>query len=334
MASPWPALIAAVAPLTMLLALDNAEHLLAGVAHLCNALKRSGTALAPSGHQPGAVETRAPSASLRIGPLAVPDIALPVQQALRVRRSRLVRRTRAGRRPALRAERRRRTGRDRDLSCARWLAAGHRARCGESADARDGSACWPRCRRGFGLLTASRNRNAPARQQTLRSALEWSYGLLEPAPTKRFSGASACSLGSASLELIQQVLVDPDDGAPLDSWAVLDALDALVDRSLVAVSTSADARRAPLPPARRRPAPTRSSVSKAPGEPAREMQRRHALAVAAAFDAAYEEYFSGRIGVADWLRRQRRPIWTMPATPFAGRAGRTMRSWSCASARP
>ena len=37
---PLTALIAAVAPLTMLLALDNAEHLLAGVAHLCHALTK------------------------------------------------------------------------------------------------------------------------------------------------------------------------------------------------------------------------------------------------------------------------------------------------------
>src|SRR5206468_2353206 len=35
---PLAALIAAVAPLTMLLALDNAEHLLADVARLCEAL--------------------------------------------------------------------------------------------------------------------------------------------------------------------------------------------------------------------------------------------------------------------------------------------------------
>ena len=34
------------------------------------------------------------------------------------------------------------------------------------------------------------------------------------------------------------------------------------------------------------------------------LQRRHALAVAALFDAAYEEYFSGRIGVDDWLHHR------------------------------
>jgi hypothetical protein len=33
------------------------------------------------------------------------------------------------------------------------------------------------------------------------------------------------------------------------------------------------------------------------------LQRRHALAVAAMFDAAYDDCFSGRIGSVDWLRR-------------------------------
>mgnify|MGYP006337489967 CR=1 FL=1 len=40
---PLAALVTALAPLTMLLALDNAEHLLAGVARLCQALHEGAT---------------------------------------------------------------------------------------------------------------------------------------------------------------------------------------------------------------------------------------------------------------------------------------------------
>ena len=37
--------------------------------------------------------------------------------------------------------------------------------------------------------------------------------------------------GGFTLELAQQVAIDPD-GGPLDEWAVLEALGALADRSL------------------------------------------------------------------------------------------------------
>ena len=87
------------------------------------------------------------------------------------------------------------------------------------------------------VLTASRNRAAPSRQQTLRSALEWSHGLL-PAREQVVFRRLGVMAGGASLEFIQQVLVDADDDAELDAWAVLDALDTLVDRSLLAVLPS------------------------------------------------------------------------------------------------
>jgi hypothetical protein len=149
------------------------------------------------------------------------------------------------------------------------------------------------------VLTASRNRAAPSRQQTLRSALEWSYGLLQAREQQVFRRLGVMA-GSASLEFIQQVLVDADDGA-LDIWAVLDALDTLVDRSLLAVLTSGD-----LGEPRYRLLETPRAYALECLDMAGErlaLQRRHALAVAAMFDAAYEEYFSGRIGVDEWLRR-------------------------------
>ena len=109
--------------------------------------------------------------------------------------------------------------------------------------------------------------------------------------------------GSASLEFIQQVLVDADDDAELDAWAVLDALDTLVDRSLVAVLPSGDADE-PRYRLLETPACLRAGVPAARRASVPALQRRHALAVAAMFDAAYEEYFTGRVGVDDWLRRR------------------------------
>jgi hypothetical protein len=150
------------------------------------------------------------------------------------------------------------------------------------------------------VLTTSRNRAAPARQQTLRSALEWSYGLLEERERRVFRHLGVIA-GSASLELVQEVLVDADDGG-LDVWAALDALDTLVERSLATLLTSdgADEPRYRLLESPR--AYALECLATAGEQPA--LQRRHALAVAALFDAAYEEYFSGGIAVDDWLRER------------------------------
>ena len=76
------------------------------------------------------------------------------------------------------------------------------------------------------------SRAAPARQRTLRAALEWSYGLLEPDAQALLrclgSFASAFSLQDA-----QQAAAAATP--PIDAWAVLAALGALVENSLVNV---------------------------------------------------------------------------------------------------
>jgi predicted ATPase len=79
------------------------------------------------------------------------------------------------------------------------------------------------------LLTKG-NRSAPRRQQTLRAALEWSHDGLSAAERVVFRRL-AVTVDSATLELIQEVAADDS----IDRWQVLDALDALVERSLVAV---------------------------------------------------------------------------------------------------
>ena len=79
------------------------------------------------------------------------------------------------------------------------------------------------------LLTGGA-RGAPPRQQTLQATLAWSHALLEPveqAVLRRLG----IFVGGFCLELAQQVAAD----AAIDAWAVLDALAALVDKSLVAV---------------------------------------------------------------------------------------------------
>ncbi|HEV8096035.1 MAG TPA: hypothetical protein VGP71_09920, partial [Burkholderiales bacterium] len=79
----------------------------------------------------------------------------------------------------------------------------------------------------FRLLTAG-SRLALRRHQTLRAALEWSYGLLSD-PEQRIFDALGVFAGSFSLESAQKLASD----AEIDEWAVLDHLGALVDKSLV-----------------------------------------------------------------------------------------------------
>ena len=87
----------------------------------------------------------------------------------------------------------------------------------------------------FRLLTAG-SRLAPRRHQTLRAALEWSYGLLSEQEQRTFDGLGVFA-GGFSLVSAQNLATD----AEIDEWAVLDHLGALVDKSLV-VADGASAR--------------------------------------------------------------------------------------------
>ena len=79
----------------------------------------------------------------------------------------------------------------------------------------------------FRLLTAG-SRLALRRHQTLRAALEWSYGLLSEAEQTVLDRLGVFA-GGFSLESAQQLASDD----AIDPWAVLDHLGALVDKSLV-----------------------------------------------------------------------------------------------------
>lgn len=71
-------------------------------------------------------------------------------------------------------------------------------------------------------------RSAPARQQTLENALQWTFELLDPLRQVVWRRLGVFS-GSFTLEAAQQVVADE----AIDEWAVLDALDTLVDHALL-----------------------------------------------------------------------------------------------------
>jgi predicted ATPase/DNA-binding winged helix-turn-helix (wHTH) protein len=79
----------------------------------------------------------------------------------------------------------------------------------------------------FGLLRQPAG-TAPPRHQTLWAALDWSHDLLPPAERALLRRLSVFS-GSFTAHAAQQL----SSGRDLDTWAVLDALSALVDKSLV-----------------------------------------------------------------------------------------------------
>ncbi len=76
-------------------------------------------------------------------------------------------------------------------------------------------------------------RDLPQRHQTLRAALQWSHSLLNPAEQAVLRQLGVF-VGGFTLDLAQHVAADGASGS-LDSWAVLEALGTLVDRSLVSV---------------------------------------------------------------------------------------------------
>ena len=296
---PLAALVGAVTPLSLLLALDNAEHLLDAVAGLAAALVDAAPGLRV------VVTSQAPlrlaaERVFRLGPLAVPGEALPATKALQYGAV------------ALFAER------ARAIDGRFAIGDANAAAVIEICRALDGlplaielaAARAPTLgvrpllesmQDRLKLLTTSRNRTAPQRQQALRAALEWSYGLLTPREQTVFRRLGVIA-GSASLGLIQQVVADDGERAELGRWAMLDALDILVDRSLVTVLSIDDDRE---PRYRLLESPRAFALERLEAAAERAaVQRRHAHAVAAMFDAAYVDYFSGRVGADAWMQQR------------------------------
>ena len=284
-------LVDALAPLAMLIALDNAEHLVQAVAAMAEALHR----WAPDVRL--LVTSQVPLRIVgeqvyRLGPLDMPVGTPPAAQAQRYSALALFTER------AHAADRRFQVTDDNVATvvevCRRLDGV---ALPIELAAARVPLLGLPKLAASLDqrlrLLTAG-SLTAPPRQQTLRAALEWSHGLLGEAEQKVFRRL-AVFIGSASLEAAQQVAADDPPGK-LDAWAVLDALGALVDRSLVAVV--GDERR---PRYRLLDTPRSFALERlrASGEEDA-VRRRHVSAVRALFEPALDERYAGRVGIDDW----------------------------------
>ncbi len=303
--APLEGLAAALAPLTMLLALDNAEHLLDATAQLARTLHAAAPRLSL------VVTSQAPlklpaEQVYRLDALSTPARPLPATEAIGFGAVALfVERARAAdvrfaltdaNAPAVIELCRALDG----LALAIELAA---ARAPVLGVQRLAASLDERLR----LLTASRNRDAPERQQTLRAALEWSHGFLEERERTVFRRLAVIA-GSASLELIQQVAADtPGDGSShreLDEWAVLDAVTVLVERSLLVCVVSDEADSPPRYRLLDSPKVFARELLARSGEEER-VRDRHARAVAALCETLHAQRLNGEIGVDAWGERAR-----------------------------
>lgn len=276
---PLPALVAALAPLQMLLVIDSAEHLLDAVARLARSLLAQAPGIRLLVTSQAALRIDAEHV-FRLGALSVPAAGTPAALALAYGAVALFvdQALAADRRFALT---------DANASLVIDL-------CGQL----DGVALGIKLAAarlpllGLAGLTAKlgdrlrllggAGRSTPQRQQTLRAALDWSHGLLsasEQAVLRRLC------VFSGGFTLAQASAVAGDDS--LDDWAVIDVLESLVDRSFVALEGS-EAPRYRLSQTTRKYAWLKLDEA---GERAG-TQRRHAQALAAAMDDAYESYWS------------------------------------------
>jgi predicted ATPase/class 3 adenylate cyclase len=88
-------------------------------------------------------------------------------------------------------------------------------------------------------LLSRGQRDLPARQQTMRDTIAWSYELLEPAEQQLFRALSVFVDG-ATIDAALAVAPAPD--APAGALADLDLLEALADKSLLRMENDGDAR--------------------------------------------------------------------------------------------
>lgn len=293
--SALDALVQAVAPLALLIALDNAEHLIDEVARVANALHAGAPQVTVL------VTSQAPlrlgvERVYRVGMLALPadgaavspDAALGYGAiALFAERARQVDRRfalDAGNVGAVATLCRQLDG----LPLAIGLAA---ARVPLLGVERLAVALGDRLK----LLTSG-GRDASARHRTLRAALEWSHSLLDEREQVLFRRLGVV-VGSASLELVRRIAVDD---TLLDEWSALDALSVLVDRSLVVLDGGANDA---SPRYRLLESPRAFAIERleTAGEAAL-LRERHARAMAERLGPAYDEYLEGLVGVDEWRR--------------------------------
>jgi predicted ATPase/DNA-binding winged helix-turn-helix (wHTH) protein len=133
-----------------------------------------------------------------------------------------------------------------------------------------------------------------SRHQTVRAALAWSHALLGPDEQTVFRRL-AVFVGSTPLPMALRVLADePNHPGGLDRWTVLDALGGLVDRSLVSLLRLAGSDAEDEPRYRLLEAPLALAHEHlAAANEATPLQQRHALAVLARFEQTYARLLEG-----------------------------------------
>lgn len=149
------------------------------------------------------------------------------------------------------------------------------------------------------VLTASRNRLAPPRQQTLRGALQWSYGLLGSMEQMLFRHMGVLA-GSAPLALVLGLVPGADAAAQAQRWDLLDALDQLVQRSLVD-AVSDETGQSPRYRLLESPRALAVEELRASGEEP-QARRCHAMAVLSEFEQSRRSLLAGAVSVEAWRR--------------------------------
>ena len=295
--TPLAALAQAVAPLELIMVLDSAEHLLQGVGRAVLALLNAapGLRLIVTSQAPvRLMEERL----LRLGALSVPTNYLPTSEAI------------AHGAIALFAERAQAADSRFVLTDDTTASAIDLCRALQGLPLAIELAAWRAPTLGVRQLVesldqplnllASQNLDAPARQSTIRGALSWSFGLLDPREQRLLRRMSVLR-GTSNLELISDVACDLPGQGPLNTWAVVDAVSTLVDRSLVvAVHDCKSGVGYRLLDAPRSFAMEKLELA---GE-SDVIRQRHAVLMAARFSRALSERFSGSVRLEDWQERE------------------------------
>jgi non-specific serine/threonine protein kinase len=147
----------------------------------------------------------------------------------------------------------------------------------------------------FGLLT-TRSRTAPARHRTLRDAIDWSYDLLDEQEQRLFRRLAAF-VGGFTLEAAEGVCASQD----ITESDVLDVVSALVDKSLVrSESLQHEARFSLLEPVRQYALERLTEA----GETA-EWRKRHATYFLELAESA-EPHIRGGTRGSEWMTRLER----------------------------
>lgn len=228
---PLPGLVAALRPLDILIALDNAEHLIDEVARVVQAITEGAprVRIVVTSQTPLKLATER---VYRLAALGVPELPMSVQEALTFSAVALFNAR------ASAADRHFKLDEDTlpevveicrhldgmalaiELAAARVPTLGVRKLAGSLGQR-------------LKILTGG-FRPAIPRHRTLRAALDWSHSLLS-GPERAAFRRLAVFAGSFSLEMAEQVISLRSSEWDADEWAVLDTLGSLVDRSLVNV---------------------------------------------------------------------------------------------------